>query len=1799
MIQSSYISPQPLPDIVGYTIVERLYRGLRTDVYRAVQDENQRSVVIKVLNQAYPSFNELLQFRNQYTITKNLNIPGIVHPHQLQPCGNSYALIMEDWGGVSLQDYSQKQDLSIIETIAIALSLTDILHDLHRSHVIHKDVKPANILIHPESKQVKLIDFSIASLLPKETQEIRNPNGLEGTLAYIAPEQTGRMNRGIDYRADFYALGVTLFELLTGQLPFQSTDPMELIHCHLAKQPPQVKDIAPKVPVVVSEIVAKLMAKNAEDRYQSAIGFKYDLERCLTQWKDTGAIAEFNLGERDLSDRFIIPEKLYGRTVEVNTLLNAFDRVADGASELMLVAGSSGIGKTVVVNEVHKPIVRQRGYFIKGKYDQFNRNIPLSAFVQALRDLMGQLLSESDDQLARWNADILGAVGENGRVLLEVMPELEQIIGPQPSVLELSGSAAQNRFNLLFQKFIEVFTTVEHPLVLFLDDLQWADLASLQLIKLLMNDNGYLLILGAYRDNEVSPVHPFSLMIEELIKVNAIVNTITLNSLALNDTNHLIADTLSCSLELAQPLTELVDRKTRGNPFFTTQFLKALYEEGQISFNVELQYWQCDIIQVNALALTDDVVEFMAVKLQKLPNETQQVLKLAACVGNEFDLATLAIVSEQPKNEAASALWNALQEGLILPTSQVYKFFQGAEQANEQAIINPKYRFLHDRVQQAAYSLIPLVEQKTTHLTIGKLLLKGSNEVQRQSRIFEIVGHLNLAAEYIESRTDRHEFILLNLQASEVAKASAAFDSALIFIDAAIERLPQNYWTENYSLTLKLYDFAANVAYLCSNFEQADRRIETILDQAVNLLDKVSAYETQILINIAQSQMQNAVKKAIEVLQQFGIKLLSEPTQVQILLGLAKTKLILGNKKTPQLIDLPVMDDPNALAAMRILSSTASAAYIGAPKLMPLLVFERINLSIRYGNTPLSAVAYAWYGLILCGIVMDIKGGYEFGQLALKLLEKCNAKNLKSQTFFMTYAFISHWTDPVQDTTPFLIESYQIGLETGDVEYAAWSAVVHSYNQYWSGHYLPDVEKTARSLISTIEPFHQKSALSYLQTHHQATLNLLGHEPNPSLLSGKSYQIESAIAVHRETNDGSGLFFSHVCQQQLHFLFDQPLESIQAADFAKPYFESSIALLPTVLHCFYESLARLAIYPSASSHIRKVILKSVRSNHKKLEKWASFAPKNHRHKVFLIDAEKCRVMGQTLEAIDLYDQAIAGAKANGYLQEEAIANELAAKFYLNWGKEKVAASYMQEAYYGYARWGAKAKIQDLERRYPILLSVILEQQRSAVSVAESIFSSGPLSTCHLSRSATSTFSSTSISNTLDLSTVLKASQTLSSEIQLDKLLEKLLQTVIENAGADKGVLLMHHEHQWFVEAVAMIDQPVKVASIALLNSTEVPHSLINSVRRNLTSVVIIDAALHPMLSTDDYVLKQRPKSLLCTPILHQGKLTAILYLENQLTIGAFTNDRIEVLNILCAQVAISLENSRLYQQAHTYVQQLQQSQLQTVQSEKMASLGNLVAGVAHEINNPIGFLNGSIKNTKDYIQDLLGHLELYQNHYPMPVTAIQDNAEEIDLEFLVEDLPKLLSSMNGATDRIKGISTSLRTFSRADTEYTVRANVQEGLDSTILILKYRLKANEHRPAIEIIQQYGDVSEIECFPGQLNQVFMNLLANAIDMFDEAAQAYTFKQLEADPQQITITTGILGDHVEIRISDNGKGMSEEVKNKIFDHLFTTKGVGKGTGLGLAIARQIVAEKHRGSLEVESTIGQGTVFSIRLPR
>lgn len=1568
----------------GYHILDKIYSSARTQVYRGVRSHDRKPVVLKLLLSEYPTFKELVQFRNQYTIAKNLDLAGIVKPLALENYRNGYALVMEDFGGISLKQVMANREgmgnsaNSLREFLTIAIQIAQTIEGLARNRIIHKDIKPDNILIHPENRQVKLVDFSIASLLPRENQEIVNPNVLEGTLAYMSPEQTGRMNRGIDYRTDFYSLGVTFYELLTGQLPFQSTDPIELVHFHIARIPTGPIELVPTIPQMVSDIVMKLMAKTAQERYQSAFGLRVDLETCLQHFLENGCISSFPLGEKDICDRFIIPEKLYGREAEVATLLAAFDRVAggdgetaqsqisppqppltkggQGGVELMLVAGFSGIGKTVVVNEVHKPIVRQRGYFIKGKFDQFKRDIPFSAWVQAFQNLMGQLLTESAADVQKWKGKILDALGENGQVMVEVIPELELLIGKQPEVPELEGSTAQNRFNLLLGKFICVFATKEHPLVIFLDDLQWADSASLTLMRSLMSeaDTRHLLLIGAYRDNEVSPAHPLMLTLNEIRagageSGDARVNQITLAPLNEPPLNRLIADTLNCPPERAVPLTELVIQKTKGNPFFTNQFLKSLYEDGLIKFDPprsplskdntsaiegSIGGWQCDIAQVRAIVSTDDVVEFMANQLQKLPIDTQRVLQLAACIGNSFDLATLAIVHEKSQTETAADLWKALQDGLVIPVSEVYKFFQ--DDANGSLLIGegkesyplpithdllPTYKFLHDRVQQAAYFLIPEDQKQSTHLKIGRLLLTNTPEEDWDEKNFDIVNQFNMAVGLICDRAERERLARLNLLAGRKARASTAYGAAVRYFTVGIELLDPNAWQSQYALSLALHESAAEAAFLKGDFEQMEQWVELVLQHAETLLDKVKVYEVKIQACLAHNQLKDAVKTALTVLKLLGVEFPEQPSQSDIQLALEETSNSLPPGAIADLINLPAMTDPRTLAAMQILSSVFPAAFIAVPEMMLLIVLKQVNLSVSSGNASLSAFAYVNYGLILCGIVGDIEAGYQFGKLALSVLEKFQAKELKAKVLAVFHAAVGIWKEHIRESLQPFRSAYTSGLETGDVEFATTCTYLYSFHASFVGKPLASLEPEMAAYSLALTRLKQSTNLNYNKIYRQGVLNLLGKAENPCCLVGESYNEQIMLPIHQHANDRYAICNLSVNKLRLCCLFEQPAEAVETAVMAEPYLDGATATLLIPLFHFYASLARLAVSPDSTPTERDDLLAKVTASQEKMKTWADHAPMNYLHKFYLVEAERYRVLGQWIEAMNCYDKAIKGAKENAYIQEEALAYELAAKFYLAWDKELIAQTYLTNAYYAYARWGAKAKVEDLEQRYPQLLASVLNQKIGRYT--------GDTATHLTSETIASTTKRGS--DVLDLATVMKASQTLSGEIQLDRLLSTLMQVVMENAGAEKGALILLEGDTLAIAAQCAIDRACNLLSTPIVGSGEIPVTVINYVWRTHQTLVINDASVQTNWAADPYIIQQQPKSVLCTPIKNQGKPIGILYLENNLTTSAFTPDRLEVLNVLSSQAAISIENAKLYSEVLEREQELRENERKLAQ----------------------------------------------------------------------------------------------------------------------------------------------------------------------------------------------------------------------------------------------------------------------------
>ncbi|MBN3907974.1 MAG: AAA family ATPase [Nostoc sp. NMS1] len=1508
----------------GIAIQNKIYESSNSRVYRGIRDDGV-GLVVKMLKLDYPSPQELTRYRQEYKIIRSLTVEGVVKAYSQQDYQRTLVILLEDFGAESLEQWMHKRPdifclMPLSTFLGFAIAICDILGRIHAANVIHKDINPGNIVLNLDTGVIKIIDFGIATQFNRTNPTFKNPHVLEGTLAYLSPEQTGRMNRLLDYRTDFYSLGVTFYELLSGQLPFPTTDILELVHCHIAKQPVPPHEINTTIPKPVSDIILKLMAKNAEDRYQSAWGIKADLEICADQLAKIGQISNIQLALQDISEQFQIPQKLYGRDKEVAMLLAAFVRVACPQDnrvacpesnrvaslqnnsettsqseqrgkpkfqvEMMLVSGYAGIGKSALVQEIYKPITQKRGYFISGKFDQFGRNIPYSAIADALQKLVQQLLSEPGEQVQQWRSLLLTALGNNGQIIIDIIPEVELIIGKQSPVPEVGATEAQNRFHRIFGQFVRVFCSESHPLVIFLDDLQWIDSATLKLIELMLLDEQTqsLFLIGAYRDNEVNPTHPLALMLERLRKQGAVLQEITLTPLTLEPLSQLIAETLHQNADTVRPLAELVLRKTEGNPFFVNEFLRMLHSENLLSFDAEDLSWEWNIAQIQAQDITDNVVELMLHKLKKLPENTQQILQLAACIGAEFNLDTLSIVCDQPPETVFKDLLAAIQLGLIQPLSEL-----------DENLLIQEYKFLHDRVQQAAYTLIDELHKKVVHLQIGRDLLSKTLPERLSDRLFEIVDHLNHGIELVADQPERNEIARLNLIAGQKAKAAIAYSMAQKYLATARVWLAASSWQTNYGLTLDLYLETTEVEYLCGNFEQVEYWVAIVLQKAKTVLDSVKVYEVKIQTNIAQNQSLKAINMALQVLQQLGIGFPEKPSQSDIRLELDAIASLIGSKQIEDLSHLPQMTEPDKLAAMRILSSITVAAYIVAPDLMPLLASKQVNLSIQYGNAFASPFAYALCGLILCGMVGNIESGYQFGQLALRQLSQPNTHSLRARTLMFVNIFIIHRKEHVRKILQPLLEAYQRGLETGDLEFAAYCAHTYCLQSFVVGKELLEVEREMRTFSEAIRQFKQEAVLNWAEILQQSILNLRVSPVNPTNLVDESYNDENRLTQHEQ--DGFAIFLVYFNKLIVCYLFHKYDQAVENSTIAESYLLQVRATPSVPLYYLYDSLARLAVYPGSNNQVQEEILKKVVVNQETIKDWARYAPMNYLHKYHLVQAEIARVLGQLLEAEEFYEQAIQGARENGYIQEEALAYELAAKHYLVRGREKFAQTYMKEAHYCYERWGATAKVKDLETRYLQLFPQ-------------------PLGMAYTPIHTTSGTTSNNSDIAFDLAAVLKASQAISSEMELDQLLSSLMKILIENAGAQTGFLILENLGEWAIEAACELNNDENVCATLVLQSIPIvnrlPESIIYYVLRTHESVILNDATREGNFINEPYIQHNQTQSIFCLPLLNQGKLVGVLYLENQLATGAFTPERSQVLHLLSTQAAIAIENAKLY-----------------------------------------------------------------------------------------------------------------------------------------------------------------------------------------------------------------------------------------------------------------------------------------------
>ena len=1258
-----------------------VFEALRKDeefiLYRGRSEDAPVKVLVLSPVVEYPRPESLKRLEHAYSLREELNPRWAARPIAIARHWDRTVLVLEDPGGVPL-DRLLGQPLNVAFSLRLAISLSAAIGRLHQRAVIHKDIKPANVLVNSDTGECWLSGFGLASRLPRERQAPDPPESIAGTLAYMAPEQTGRMNRSIDSRSDLYSLGVTLYQMLTGSLPFTASDPMEWVHCHIARKPVAPSERLENVPAPVSQIIMKLLAKTAEERYQTAAGLESDLRHCLSEWERQGRIDPFAFGEHDAPDRLLIPEKLYGRAREVDTLLASFDRIVEsGTPELVLVSGYSGIGKSSVVNELHRVLVSPRGLFASGKFDQYKRDIPYSTLAQAFQSLARPLLGKSEDELASWRHALLEALGPNGRLIVDLVPELKLIIGEQPPVPELPPQQAQGRFQLVFRRFIGVFARPEHPLALFLDDLQWLDAATLDLLEDLLTrpDVQHLMLIGAYRGNEVNSAHPLMRKLEAIRKAGARVQEIILAPLAREDLGRLVAESLRCEPARAAPLTQVVHQKTGGNPFFAIQFISALAEEGLLAFDHGGGRWSWDPNRIHAKGYTDNVVELMAGKLNRLPLQTQKALQEFACLGNSTETSTLSIVHGTSEEEVHSDLWEAVRLEFIVR-------------------LKGSYKFVHDRIQEAAYSLIPEELRAEAYLRIGRRLAAHTPPEKREEAIFEIVNPFNRGAALITSRDEREQLAELNLHAGERAKASTAFAAALKYLIAGAALLRDDCWERRHELAFALELHRAECEFLTGELAAAAERLTMLLSRAANTVERATVACLRVDLYTTLNQSDRAVAVCLDYLRSMGVEWPPHPTEEEGRREYERIWSQLGSRAIEELIELPLMSDPVSLATLDVLTKVLPPALFTDANLLSLVICRAVNLSLEHGNSDGSCFAYVWLGVIAGPHFDSYESGFRFGRLGYELVEKRGLRRFQARTYVSFGNLVMPWTKHVKTGRDLLRREFEAANKIGDLTFAAYSRLDLNTNLLAAGDPLVEVQRETEDGLEFAHKMRFGLVIDRITAQLGLIRTLRGLTQKFGSFDDGQFD-ELRFEGHLSGNPALALpeCWYWTRKLQARFFAGDYAAAVDASLRAQRLLWTSPSCFETAEYRFYGALSRAASWDSAAADQRQQHFEALTAHHGQLEVWAENCPENFETRVALVGAEIARIQGRELDAERLYEQAIRSSRANGFVHNESLANELAARFYATRGFETIAHAYMRNAWLCYLRWGATGKVR--------------------------------------------------------------------------------------------------------------------------------------------------------------------------------------------------------------------------------------------------------------------------------------------------------------------------------------------------------------------------------------------------------------------------------------------------------------------------------------------------------------------------
>ncbi|WP_437973832.1 AAA family ATPase [Sorangium sp. So ce295] len=1499
----------------AYTFTAKLHEGAGVVIHRAVRARDGARVVVKIGKGGplAPAIHGAL--RREFAVLRSLDLPGVIKAHALETIGDELALVLEDCGGRSLDVLFHAGALDLAAVLAIGVEVAGTLDLLHRYPLLHRDVKPHNIVYNPATGQVKLIDFSLAIAGGEdEASRVDAGAGMAGTLAYMSPEQTGRMNRPVDARSDLYSLGVTLYELVTGVLPFEAGDAMALVHSQLARVPVAPAVLMPKVPPVLSDIIMKLLAKAAEDRYQSAAGLRADLQRCAAAWAATGTIEPFALGSADRPSTPRIPPRLYGRQQEIDVLLATSAGVADGARALLLVRGTGGSGKSALVQTLAAPVARGGGFFVAAKCDQYDRGAPYAPIATALRELCRALLTAAPEVLEAWRRALASALGSSGKLLTDLIPELELIVGPQPEVPRLGPAESQNRFNLIFTALLRVFAAADHPLVLVFDDLQWVDPASLRLLQEMLLDAEcrYLLVLGTYRDDDVGPGHPLPAALAELRAAGVEVGDVPLGPLALADVEELLADTLVMARSQVAALARIVGQKTHCNPFFIGQFLLLLVEDGLLRWDPAACRWVWDDAQVQARDVTDNVVALVTSKIRRLTPAAQRLLQRAACVGHRFSWRVLAAVGSEDGDDATAALGELVREGLVVPLA-------GGEG-------DDLHRFLHDRVQQAAGALLASEAREETHLRVGRLLRDAYPAGVPDEALFEVVGHLDVALARIDG-DERLDLARLNLRAGRRARAATAYHAARQYFQAGCECLGADPWARWFDLAFALRVELAECAYLCGAFAEADALFEEALARARSREERAQVYDLRVLLHAAMGDFAAVVAAGRAALALYGFGLPDEGPALQeaVAAAFAAAHEHLGERRIGALLDAPPARDPDVEVVMRLLASMSGPVFVGRPALFPLIVLHMVNLSLRHGNADGSDYSYAVYSILLAGVSGELGKAYEFGELGVKLNERTGNLRTRCMVHFLFGTSVVFYRQPYSAGEEYRDSARRVALEVGNFAYVSFYCLQSAALALIADADIRGAEARIDDVTALLRKTRDVASTAVVAFMRRVVVNLTG-ESATSALDGDGFD-EGAFVAHMPPG-GLVPWLYAVSKLRLAYLYGEYERGLELAVRARELHEGGAGAghMYSPEQYAYSGLVAAARWDEASEAEREALAQRLERERAALRPWSTSNPSQFVALQHLLDAEAACLAGRDAEAIAGYEQAIAEAQARGFVLHAALASECAARLHLRRNRRALAGAYLQDAHVGFARWGAAAKASQL-----------------LLTRADLLAPPAPARAGHSTSRSTTTTRRLG-GGSLDLEGLMHAAQAVAGELVLDRLLDRLMRIVMLRAGAQRGFLLVPQGEDLSIAAEMRtapdevrvgLDQPMRDAAA-------LATSVVRFVARSREGVLLGDAGAEPRFARDPYVASQRPRSVLCLPLLHQGRLSGILYVENNATRDAFAPERVELLQLLSAQAAVAIENARLYASVQQAREQLEQ-QVEARTHELQTALGQLQA----------------------------------------------------------------------------------------------------------------------------------------------------------------------------------------------------------------------------------------------------------------